>query len=213
MAATLFALGIHEDTGSLSYGGTTHRDVYALAWLMEPERGVNLDVVSQFLRHPLSEAQRHLLATLIEQSEFLEIAGHTVVIAQASAPEFDDSISTLAHRLRDIHEVDAIFLVVGLGDIVQVVARSTVDDIDVGEVARALGGGGHVRASGRTSARYRSASGARPHCQLDPGKDAPGSDCTPDHEYRAPADLDANDDDRAGGGLNAPLRPRRFPSY
>jgi len=145
--ATLLALGIHEDTGSLSYGGTTHRDVYALAWLMEPERGVNLDVVSQFLRHPLSEAQRHLLAILIEQSEFLEIAGHTIVIAQANAPDFNDSISTLAHRLRDIHEVDAIFLVVGLGDIVQVVARSTIDDMDVGEVARALGGGGHTRAA------------------------------------------------------------------
>jgi len=145
--ATLLALGIHEDTGSLSYGGTTHRDVYALAWLMEPERGVNLDIVSQFLRHPLSEAQRHLLATLIDQSEFLEIAGHTVVIAQANAPEFDDSLSTLAHRLRDIHEVDAIFLVVGLGNLVQVVARSTIDDMDVGAVARALGGGGHVRAA------------------------------------------------------------------
>ena len=32
--ATLFALGIHEDTGSLTYPSTTHRDARCLAWLL-----------------------------------------------------------------------------------------------------------------------------------------------------------------------------------
>jgi tRNA nucleotidyltransferase (CCA-adding enzyme) len=145
--ATLLALGIHEDTGSLTYGATTHRDARSLAWLMEPERGVNLDVLNQFLRHPLSNEQRKLLEALIDHSEFLEIAGHTVVIAQAEAPSFNSEISTLAHRLRDIHESDAVFLVIRLKDIIQVVARSTTDAVDVGKVTRALGGGGHVRAA------------------------------------------------------------------
>jgi len=145
--ATLLALGIHEDTGSLTYGATTFRDAACLTWLMEPARGVNLDVLNQFLRHPLSEEQRKLQETLIEQSEFLDIAGHTVVLAQADAPKFSDEISTLAHRLRDFHETDAVFLVIGLNDIVQVVARSTTDAIDVGAITRALGGGGHPRAA------------------------------------------------------------------
>jgi tRNA nucleotidyltransferase (CCA-adding enzyme) len=144
---TLLALGIHEDTGSLTYAATTHRDGRALAWLMEPERGLNLEVLRQFLRHPLSEAQRALLETLIDQSEFFEMAGHRVVIASAQAPDFTDELSTLAHRLRDIHEADAIFLVVGLGEMVQVVARSTTDGLDVGAIARGLGGGGHARAA------------------------------------------------------------------
>lgn len=145
--ATLLALGIHEDTGSLTYASTTVRDARCLAWLMEPEQGVNLEVLHQYLRHPLSESQRTLLETLIDQSTFLPIAGHTVVIAQADAPEFSDELSTLAHRLRDVHEADAILLVVGLDEIVQVVARSVSDDIDVGAVARHLGGGGHARAA------------------------------------------------------------------
>ena len=145
--ATLLALGIHEDTGSLTYGGTTPRDARCLAWLMEADQGVNLSVLNQYLRHPLSEAQRKLVATLVDQSEFLAIAGHTVALAQAEAPDFKDEISTLAHRLRDFHEADAVFLVIGLNDIVQVVARSTLDAIDVGEVTRALGGGGHARAA------------------------------------------------------------------
>lgn len=145
--ATLLALGIHEDTGSLTYASTTARDARCLAWLMEPEQGVNLEIVQQFLRHPLSAAQRELLQLLIDQSEFLEVAGHRIVLAGVDAPDFEGELSTLAHRLRDIYETDAIFLVVGLGDIVQVVARSVTDAIDVGAVARALGGGGHPRAA------------------------------------------------------------------
>lgn len=145
--ATLLALGIHEDTGSLTYGGATPRDAHALAWLMEPAQGANQAVINQFLRHPLSPAQRALLEILVNSSEFLEVAGHTVVIAQADAPEYVDELSTLAHRLRDIHDADTIFLLVGLGDIVQMVARSTGATIDVGAVARALGGGGHARAA------------------------------------------------------------------
>ena len=145
--ATLLALGIHEDTGSLTYTATTHRDVAALAWLMQPEHGVNLQVLSQFLQHPLSVQQRALLQILIEHSEFVETEGHTVVIACAEVADYESELSTLAHRLRNFHECDALFMVVQLGDMVQVVARSTTDAIDVGEIARALGGGGHTRAA------------------------------------------------------------------
>ncbi len=145
--ATLLALGIHEDTGSLTYASTTHRDVYALGWVMEPEHGVNLDVVNQFLSHPLTESQRALLDLLINQSEFVHISGHTVVISWADAIGFSDELSALASRLRDFHEADAIFMVVDLGDMIQVVARSTSDEINVGTITAELGGGGHARAA------------------------------------------------------------------
>lgn len=145
--ATLLALGIHEDTGSLTYAATTYRDVRCLAWLMEPAQGVNLEVLNRFLQHPLSSEQRALLQTLIECSEFLETKGYTVVIACADAPHYTSELSTLAHRLRDFHESDALFLVVALGEMTQVVARSTTDAIDVGQVAQGLGGGGHARAA------------------------------------------------------------------
>ncbi len=145
--ATLLTLGIHEDTGSLTYSSTTHRDARCLAWLLETQHKVNLEVVSHFLNHPLSEPQRQLLQILIDHSEFLEIAGHTLVIAQAKAHGFKEELSALASRMRDFHETDAIFLIVDLGDIVQVVGRSMTDEIDVGKVASLLGGGGHARAA------------------------------------------------------------------
>ncbi|MCE7989506.1 MAG: CBS domain-containing protein [Caldilinea sp. CFX5] len=145
--ATLLALGIHEDTGSLTYPSTTYRDARCLAWLMEPAQGVNLEVLNRFLQHPLSAEQRALLQTLIEQSEFIENKGYTVVIACAEAPDYTSGLSTLAHRLRDFHESDALFVVVRLGDMIQIVARSTIDAVDVGQIMQALGGGGHTRAA------------------------------------------------------------------
>lgn len=145
--ATLLALGIYEDTGNLTYASTTHRDAAALAWLLDPQRGVNLREVNEFLHHPISAEQRQLLQTVLEASQFLDINGYRVVIAAASAPGFTDELSTLAARLRDFHEPDAVFLLVDLGDVVQVVARSTTDGVDVGKVTQALGGGGHSRAA------------------------------------------------------------------
>jgi len=143
--ATLLLLGIYEDTGSLSYTGTTARDVRAAAWLME--QGARLSVVNEFLHHPLAPEQRALYERLLEQSETHEIEGHTVIVAWAEAPEFSEEISTLAHKLRELLEPSALFVLVMLDKRIQLVARSTTDDIDVSVVAAHFGGGGHKRAA------------------------------------------------------------------
>ncbi|MBN1814124.1 MAG: CBS domain-containing protein [Anaerolineae bacterium] len=143
--ATLLLLGIYEDTGSLSYAGTTARDVRAAAWLME--QGASLDAAGEFLHHPLAPAQRELYEQLLEQSETHEIGGHNVVIAWASTEGLEEEVSTLAHKLRELLEPAALFVLVALDGRIQIVARSTTEDIDVSEVAEHFGGGGHKRAS------------------------------------------------------------------
>ena len=143
--ATLLLLGIHEDTGSMVYATTTPRDILAAGWLLE--RGANLQVLARFLHHPLTPAQKELYAKLAENSETVSIAGHSIVIAPAVAPDYQDEISTLAHALRDIYDPAGLFLLVDLGDRIQLVARSTTDAIDVGAIAKEMGGGGHPRAA------------------------------------------------------------------
>ncbi|HET91671.1 MAG TPA: CBS domain-containing protein [Chloroflexi bacterium] len=145
--ATLLLLGIYEDTGALSYEGTTARDMRAAAWLME--QGARLSVVNQFLHHPLAPEQRELYEQLLEQSDTYEIEGHTILVAWAEAPDFAAEISTLAHKLRELLEPSALFVLIGLdgGQRIQLVARSTTDDIDVSAVAKHFGGGGHSRAA------------------------------------------------------------------
>ena len=143
--ATLLALGIYEDTGGLLYKSTTHRDARCVAWLLE--EGANVEVIHRFTHYPLSLAQQALGDDLIANAEHVQVAGQTLVIATASAPGFTDEVSALAHKLRELYEADAVFVVVDLGDRVQVVARSRSDGVDVGAIAAALGGGGHSRAA------------------------------------------------------------------
>ncbi len=143
--ATLLLLGIYEDTGSLSYTDTTARDAHAAGYLLEC--GANLSQVREFLQHPLSDAQRALYDRLVEAARTHEINGYTIAIATASSAEHLEEISTLAHRLRDLLEPDALFILVTFDGHTQIVARSTVDAVDVGAICQTLGGGGHARAA------------------------------------------------------------------
>ena len=145
LEATLCLLGIYEDTGSLSYPSTTPRDVRCAAWLLE--QGANLEVVNKFLHHPLSEEQHQLYNQLLENSQTHEFDGQSVVIATASVEGYIEEISTLAHKLRDLFEPAALFVLVKLDEHIQLVARSSSDTIDVAEIAARLDGGGHSQAA------------------------------------------------------------------
>jgi len=143
--ATLLLMGIYEDTGNLSYVTTTARDVRAAAWLLE--RGASLTSVGEFLQYPLTPSQQELYEHLLESATTHRIGGHTIVVAAGRAGKYEEEISTLAHRLRDILEPSALFVLVALNHHVQLVARSSTGDIDVAAVAAHFGGGGHARAA------------------------------------------------------------------
>lgn len=144
--ATLLLLGIYEDTGSLTYDTTTQRDLSAGAWLLAQQ--ANLTIVRRFLHIPLTPAQLALYDELHTAVSWYEIHGQSIIITGAVAPDdFTDEIASIAHRLRESLTPSGLFVLVQLGHDVQLVARSLSDQVDVAAVARALGGGGHERAS------------------------------------------------------------------
>ncbi len=143
--ATLLLLGIYEDTGSLTYPGTRPIDTRCAAWLLE--QAANLEVVNEFLRRPLSKDQRELYQKLVEAAEFHEFVGQMVVIACISAKGYLEEIAILAHKLRDLYDPAALFLIVDLDARLQLVARSASEAIDVAKIARRFGGGGHSKAA------------------------------------------------------------------
>ncbi|HUF40050.1 MAG TPA: CBS domain-containing protein [Anaerolineales bacterium] len=143
--ATLLLLGIYEDTGRLTYTRTTPRDLRAAAALLE--LGASLQIVGDFLNHPLSLAQQALLDEARSSAETLEIAGNTIVIGTADAAGAQEELSPIAHKLRDETEPDALFLLFRVAGGVQLIARSTTDRIDAGALAGKFGGGGHQRAA------------------------------------------------------------------
>jgi len=143
--ATLLLLGIYEDTGKLSYGTTTPRDLRAAAWLLD--QGANLSVVNDFLQYPISDEQRELYHQLVQEAEPYQFAGHAIIIAAVRAGVLVEEISTLAHKLRDLFDPDALFVLVQMNEHVQLVARSSTDAIDVAAIAEVFDGGGHGRAA------------------------------------------------------------------
>lgn len=143
--ATLLLLGIYEDTGSLTYARTTSRDLRAAAYLLDI--GANLRIVSDFLNHPLSASQQIIYDQLRGSAEYHQVFGHTIVIASADAQEVDEELSTIAHKLRDLLDPDALFVLATTRGGVQMIARSTSDNVDVGTILVNFGGGGHDRAA------------------------------------------------------------------
>jgi tRNA nucleotidyltransferase (CCA-adding enzyme) len=143
--ATLLLLGIYEDTGSLTYTRTTPRDLNAAAFLLS--HGASLEVAADFLNHPLSVQQQTLYDDLRKEAKTYHVHGHTIVVACGKAQDVDEEFSSVAHKLRDLLDPDALFALLAIRGGVQMIARSTSDNIDVSKIAEHFGGGGHERAA------------------------------------------------------------------
>jgi len=143
--ATLLLLGVYEDTGSLTYATTTPRDLRIVGWLLE--QGARLDMAREFLQYRLTPQQQQLYDQLVENTHTYRIRGQAVVITAARMGEYVEEISTVAHRLRDLLDPDALFVLVEQDNHVQMVARCTSEALDVGALAEQFDGGGHSRAA------------------------------------------------------------------
>src|SRR5919202_1982765 len=84
LEATVFALGIHEDTGSLTHPTTTKRDAEALAWCLR--HGARQELVAEYLHTPLTDAERELLNALLD-----EMDGRVFAVVRSRQPELDAS--------------------------------------------------------------------------------------------------------------------------
>jgi tRNA nucleotidyltransferase (CCA-adding enzyme) len=149
LEATAFALGIHEDTGSLTYATTTQRDVDALAWCLR--HGARQDLVSQYLHLPLAADERSLLNGLMEALEPVDAGGEEVLLAALPWAEYVDGVSNLAHKIVDLTDARALVVLVEMDGRVFAVVRSRSDRLDASLLAAALGGGGHPGAASAIS--------------------------------------------------------------
>ncbi len=143
--ATALALGLYEDTGSFSYGSTTSQDLQAAAFCVS--HGADLDLIRQFLYPPLSADQNKLYDRLLKNIETFQVEDKTILTAKADAMDIQDEISSVAHKMRDVLNPDALLLLVSTTHGVRLVARSTSDRVDVSAIAEVMGGGGHKRAA------------------------------------------------------------------
>jgi len=146
--ATAVFLGIYEDTGNLTYPGTSTDDFNAAAWLLE--QGAEISAVSDFLTRELNAEQVSLLNDLLHSMKRAVIGGIDVCIATANLDYYVSDVATLAQMIRDMESPDTLFLVVGMGSRVHLIGRSRKSGLDIGEFVRCFGGGGHPAAGSAT---------------------------------------------------------------
>jgi tRNA nucleotidyltransferase (CCA-adding enzyme) len=146
LEATVFALGIHEDTGSLTFPTTTVRDAEALAFCMR--RGANQQLVERFLHNPLTGPQRDLLVSVLEEARPVQAGGFDVLVSAVSGDQYVEGISLVVHKALDLTNADGFVLLVEMEHRVFVTARSRVETLDMARVLKAsVGGGGHAAAA------------------------------------------------------------------
>ncbi|MGE5398358.1 MAG: CBS domain-containing protein [Chitinophagales bacterium] len=143
--ATILALGVYEDTGSLLFSSTTARDAAAVAYLLE--KGANLGVINNFMDSPFSNDQRMLMQRLIASVRRIEIHGMKVVLATSEETGFTPGLDSVVYHLSEVEVCDAIFVVAVMQGKTHVVARSATANIMVDEILAPLGGKGHEKAA------------------------------------------------------------------
>ncbi|MDZ8107129.1 MAG: CBS domain-containing protein [Nostoc sp. DedQUE12a] len=148
--ATVMALGIHVDTGSLTFDQSTPRDALALAWLMQ--QGASLSVISTYRDPGLSLQLQQLLTKALENLEYICLRGYTVGWVTLKTDNFVPGLSSLASELLELTEIDAILLAneypLGDGDSrLTVIGRSQIPKTNLNLLFQLFGGGGHSQAA------------------------------------------------------------------
>lgn len=144
--ASLALLAIHEETGSFRYSSTTPRDLEAAAFLLG--EGANLDVVSAFLKDPLTPPQRELFKEFLQNARRIEGGAGVVFISRVRRTHEIHGLNLLASRFLDLESFAAVVLVQEVeGHGCSITARSASDAINVAEWLTFWGGGGHPRAA------------------------------------------------------------------
>ena len=143
--ATIMCLGIYEDTGSFTFSSTTSEDFEAAAFLVT--KGANINIIADMIAREISPEQIGYLNDLIQASSCHMINGVEIVVTQATFDHYLPDFAFLIHKMVKMENINAIFALAMMENKVYMVARSRTEDVDVGSVVSAFGGGGHPTAA------------------------------------------------------------------
>jgi tRNA nucleotidyltransferase (CCA-adding enzyme) len=160
--ATVMALGIHVDTGSLTFDHTTVRDAAALTWLME--QGANVRSIAEYIEPGLSPQLQDLLTATLDELQSEEVEGLAIAWAVLRSDGYVPGLSGLTSRLMDLTESDIFLLAVyyTVGDVgnyrLNLIGRlrggssvaPQLEQMNLGDLFAEVGGGGHAKAAAAT---------------------------------------------------------------
>ncbi len=152
--ATVMALGIHVDTGSLTFEHTTVRDAAALTWLIG--QGANQRAIAEYIEPGLPEHLQTLLKLGLEQLQTETVQGYKIASVLLPTEGYTPGMSALAAHLIDLTESDSLLLGNHYAsrrtgtEKLTIIGRSRIEGVDLNALLAPLGGGGHAQAAAAT---------------------------------------------------------------
>lgn len=142
MHATLFLMGIYEDTGNLAYPSTNAEDAHTAGFLLE--NGADLNVVAAYLSSSFDEGHTDILTRMLDHSQTHVFGGCEVGILPTRVESDLTMLSSVVSKYQEIKGLDAAFgIFATASDRCMVIGRARAQEMDVGGLMRKLGGGGH----------------------------------------------------------------------
>ena len=147
--ATLFALGIYDDTGAMTYETTTERDIAAISYLRE--LGADLSGILAQVENDMSQEDRKLLDDLAENAREIYINGAKVYLTWAETEAYVQGLAVFVNKLKEHVDSHVTIAVVNNGGKkVNIIARSVEGVLNVKEFLAPYGGSGHYQAGSAT---------------------------------------------------------------
>lgn len=152
--ATVMALGIHVDTGSLTFGETTPRDARALAWLLE--QGAHVPTIAEYVEPALSPELQDFLTQALQRMHWEDIQGQRLGSVLLQSESFMPGLSNLVEQLMDLTDGGAILVGHQYGHRATgreedrrlvIIGRSKIPGTDLNALFAPYGGGGHRAAA------------------------------------------------------------------
>jgi len=108
--ATLLALGIHADTGSLCFDSTTPRDALSLAWVMG--QGASQAAIAEHAQSSLSPEQQGVLTQALINTNSTVVHGVTLSSVLLSADGFINGLAAVTQDALELSSSDLFLLAV-----------------------------------------------------------------------------------------------------
>jgi len=145
--ATIALTGVYADTGNFTHDNVSEDDFRVSSYLLKNYADIKL--VNNFLKSLREEYQVSLFHDIMNTLVWQDINGHQIVFSYYSMDKQAAGLAAVIEEIFNIEKPDAIFGVFHFekpGSTV-IIGRSGKNIIDLIEILKPFGGGGHARAA------------------------------------------------------------------
>lgn len=145
--ATIALTGVYADTGNFTHDNVREDDFRVASYLLKHSADIKL--INNFLKALREDYQVSLFHDIMNTLVWQEINGHQIVFSYYSMEKQAAGLAAVVEEIFNIEKPDAIFGVFHFekpGSTV-IIGRSSKNVIDLIEILKPFGGGGHAKAA------------------------------------------------------------------